>query len=761
MDVGKFEARPGVPLLQHLKKTSSLCEKWLAYASYKLKLPLSDIGKIMGLLHDIGKICPEFQKKLNGIKFDKYLSQHALLSSVIAYYAIKEHIKDIPWYLPLLVYIAIKRHHGYLRSIKEEFIFDMYDEALLNQQLQLIQKDIFDNFMKELNISISYEILVKKLKEFKEELRKIEDNWESTEKSFELYLLLNLIYSVMIDADRSEVIFGKGVDGYSGVISSEIVEKYKNKKYKKITNVMAEYRTKAYKEALYRFAKWQLCDKFMSLTLPTGMGKTLIVFKIALLMQEKIQNALQIPTRIIYALPFLSIIDQNFNILQEILENPTSDILIAHHHLVEANYKSPKDEHEVLASWFLIEGWCSKIIVTTFVQLFETLFSEKPSTLRKFHRIAPSIIILDEVQNFPPKYWRLFSEYAKYLSERLDIWWILVTATQPIIFHKTFEIVENPDRYFECVNRISVNILPEKYTFERLTDEVVKSWKRKKKIMVELNTIGAARKLYKMLKDRIKENKIEYLSSHIIPKERRKRIQSIKQRKDPFILITTQLIEAGVDLDFEETWRDIAPWDSMVQAAGRCNRNWSKDKGEVKIFQLYDTKGRKFASYIYDATLLDVTAKMIENIKQSSISESDFVSYTLPYFREIAKRVSQDASDTIMESIKKLDYSEIGNFSLIREEIYETTVFIEYDNEAKAIWRKFLQILQEKDVRIRKEMWLSIKNLFYAHLISVNENWVDLLERIGGVKYLPHSQLREYYDIKLGFKPKEEDIWIM
>lgn len=763
MDVSSLEARPGYSLIGHLTETAILCEKWLGFAGEKLSLPLSEIGRLIGLLHDFGKASPEFQKKLHGEKFNSSLSQHAFLSAFLSYYQVKRNFNSAPWYIPFFSYIVVKRHHGYLHDIREEFAFDDYDRELLEKQMEIIGENTFDTLGQYLGLNLSYKDVKTRLQDFKKELREIKDKWDRFQYDLNLYVILNLFYSVLIDADRSEVVFHREIESYPDIIPSKLVDNYKSSQFLPSRKSVYKIREEAYKDAIERLREWNQSKKILSLTLPTGMGKTLIALKVALHLQEEIQRSLSMPIRIIYALPFLSIIDQNFDVFKKVLGDPSSDILLSHHHLVESNYKTSKDEYEASESWFLIEGWNSKIIVTTFVQLFETLFSGRASSLRKFHRLFPSIIILDEIQNFSSKYWILFREFAQFLSDKLDIWWMMVTATQPAIFDRTFELIPNFKKYFEKINRISVNFLPDKIDIQRLANLVHKSWKNeRKKIMVEANTIGVARKLYEtILNLGVNSQELEYLSSHIIPKERRRRIKKIKKRKTPFILITTQLVEAGVDIDFDEVWRDIAPWDSVVQASGRCNRNGREKQGIVKLYELYNSKNRRFANWVYDATLLDVSKELIEKELLHSLQEPDFVMLTPSYFKELTRRVSQDKGIYLLENIGKMRYSEISNFSLIEKQPNKMDVFVEYDKEANKIWESFLEIIEEKEIEKRKSKWFSIKNIFSSYLISVKKEWLVFLEDVGGIKYLPFKLLADFYEKKRGFIPQKDktEIW--
>jgi len=193
----------------------------------------------------------------------------------------------------------------------------------------------------------------------------------------------------------------------------------------------------AYEEATNK--KIDLSRKIYSLNLPTGMGKTLIGLSFALKLKDKLKQN-DIMPRIVYALPFLSIIDQNSNIFEEVIKSngisADSKLLLRHHHLSDVYYKIDEDELEPDKAEILIEGWNSEIIITTFMQLFHTIITNKNRGIRKFHRLANSIIILDEVQSIPTRYWALMRKIFDVVTEMLNAHLIISTATEPFMFDR-------------------------------------------------------------------------------------------------------------------------------------------------------------------------------------------------------------------------------------------------------------------------------------------------------------------------------------
>ena len=282
----------------------------------------------------------------------------------------------------------------------------------------------------------------------------------------------------------------------------------------------------------------------------------------------------------------------------------------------------------------MVEGWNSEIIITTFVQLFHTLISYKNKTTRKFHRLAGSIIILDEVQSIPFKYWLLVNKLLKKICEEMNSYVVFVTATQPLIFAKD-EIIPLVDRkhYFETMDRVVIKPYIEKeQTIDEFSDFI--NIKENKSYLFIFNTIKSAKSFYDIIQSETNEE-ITFLTTHVTPFERLERIEKMRSGNIKYA-VTTQLVEAGVDIDFDVVYRDIAPIDSINQAAGRCNRNWiNKDeKGEVIIVSLKDEKGL-YADYIYDKVMIDITKKML--LTYEEISENEFLNIIEAYYKEMQK----------------------------------------------------------------------------------------------------------------------------
>ncbi len=482
--------------------------------------------------------------------------------------------------------------------------------------------------------------------------------------------------------------------------------------------------------------------------------------------------------RIIYSLPFTSIIDQSYNVFVEVLrqidgfEKSESEYLMKHHYLSEVFYKtgSIDKEKDVDESLALIESWESEIIVTTFIQLFHTLIGYKNRSLKKFHNIVNSIIILDEVQNIPIEYWKLVGEILAAITTYFNCRIILMTATKPLIFEEgTYkELVDDYDSYFNMVelNRVYLNIdsnCRQVSEFCNSLDDLSKN-----SYLFVLNTINSSLEFYTAIIDRIQELglafKVCYLSTNIIPRERKKRIEKIRKAINSgqkIVIVSTQLIEAGVDIDCNCVYRDMGPLDSIIQVAGRCNRNKKLEQSDMYLINLVDKDNRPFTG-IYDPVLLDVVRQILNG--KFRIPESEFLILINKFF-EVAKAKSREETK-LVNSIYELYYYDrshdtekrkpISEFELIKEDYFKLDVFIEVDDKAKEIWKVYGKIKLIKDPFERKKKFLAIKKYFYDFVISVPKTYEKQVsfDEKSGTGYISKTEIDHGigYDPEVGFK---------
>lgn len=760
-------SHPGILLEDHLIGVADLSDLFLSEKPSEIKERLDSICRIIALTHDIGKATRYFQDYLNADEKEKEKLKkneetwHSLFSSVCAYHLAKELFLSDEIY-PVLAFLAIRRHHGNLRDVRDDVVFDNSGAELLHKQLESIANEGFSVLCNRLYsaglpLLLNKPIISQWIEGFAGESRQIKKYFRNINNAVSNYITLNLIYSILLDADKSEVVVkDKNVFNRKKINSTEWVHTYKKQTIfpESPVNILRE---KAYQETLNHDI--DLNKKIYSLNLPTGLGKTLTSLSFALKLKEVIKSKNGVQPRIVYALPFLSIIDQNSEVFETVVKanniEPDTNILLKHHHLSEVFYKREDDEFESDEAKILIEGWNSEIIVTTFVQLFHTLITSKNRSVRKFHRLANSIIILDEIQSIPVKYWLLLKNMLSQISEMLNTYIIFVTATEPLIFERGETIpLLNRDKYFNVLDRVVMKpLLRDSMTITELSNYF--DLTDKKTYLFVFNTIAAAKEFYSIIKD--KEVSITYLSTHLIPKERLKRINEIKEKKYK-VVVATQLVEAGVDIDFDVVVRDIAPLDSINQAAGRCNRN-GINKGETYIVKLVSEDGRKYASYIYDAVLLDITEKIL-SIKDE-IHEGQFLDMIDHYYKETKEKKTQDISRNLLEAIIKLRYDSgddtlsISDFRLIDDDYLKVDVFIEVNEKAGGIWRKFIELRNIDDLFLRKKTFDAMKARFYQYVISIPRNTKNMPQIVGEIGYVKHPILNDYYDSETGFITKE------
>jgi len=553
---------------------------------------LREAAYIVGITHDMGKATRFFQEYIaeNDEKKKKSLkaretTHHGLLSAFFTYAAIKEYLSqkerkgELAEYLPIISFLAVKRHHGNLQNAMDEIKeIDTDKEKILKlaeEQIGSMEErkeeigELLPVLLAKKNIDIKIDIdntINYILNVAVNDIRRKEKSFMrglSERGNIYPYFIFQFLYSALLDADKTDA----GLDGINLdrlELSSGLVDDFRDAKgFSSSKSDINNLRNQIYDEAVERIKGWDLNDRILSLNVPTGTGKTLTALSVSLKLRERLEDVRKIKPRIIYALPFLSIIDQNYNVFEEVILRPSasqdSRLLLKHHHLADVKFKIEESEFDVDKSLLLLEGWNAEIIVTTFWQLFNTLFSNRNKQLRKFNKLANSIIILDEVQAVPHQYWPLIHDSLKLLTEKFNSYVVFMTATQPLIFDEAKgeikEIAQRKEEYFRSLNRIKLVPRIEKAMtldeFKALLETDL-SEKPDKDFLIVLNTIGSAQEVYRFIQGLPLENtNTVFLSTNIIPKVRLERIEGIRKSGDEprkrRVIVSTQLIEAGVD----------------------------------------------------------------------------------------------------------------------------------------------------------------------------------------------------------------------
>ncbi|MBX3363144.1 MAG: CRISPR-associated helicase Cas3' [Phycisphaeraceae bacterium] len=331
-------------------------------------------------------------------------------------------------------------------------------------------------------------------------------------------------------------------------------------------------------------AKATLSPGLFSLTAPTGSGKTFSSMAFALRHAE-----LHGLRRVIYALPFTSVTEQNAKAFREALRACGDNVVLEHHSAYVPQSDDGDDPREVRRR-MAVENWDAPVVVTTNVQLLESLFEAKASDCRKLHRIARSVIVLDEAQNLPVHLLKPTLAALEELATSYGTSIVLCSATMPAIswrdefpigLKEVREIVPEPEAMSQAMRRTQVQLVGP------LEDqEVANRMVAMNQVLTIVNTRRHAAALFALVRQQ--SHHALHLSALMCPAHRSDRVREIKRRlaaDEPCHVVSTQVVEAGVDIDFETVFRAMAGLDSIVQAAGRCNREGRRAGGQVLVFQ--------------------------------------------------------------------------------------------------------------------------------------------------------------------------------
>lgn len=727
--------------------------------------------ELVGLCHDFGKHTSFFQNTLNPIYSKKPEAYHSLLSALFCYYCIiKEKKKNLNAYDldALIAFSVVKSHHGAIRRIDENLSF--YKLQTLNEQNNDLNKN-FSSVKENLNslgLSRYFKDFLKK--DIKEIYDSVTLNWSyfkyEEEKKLEtyfyhMYLFSKLISSDKLDASNTKMQVIKSINyNKSKKYMTQIIENKKKKKTSRLNNI----RNEIYKNVIDTIRK-NSKNIIYSLTSPTGTGKTYTGYMAAKVIQSENKEF----KKIIYTLPYTSIIEQNYESIKDLIsgENDFKDFesnyLIKHHYLGDGRYKNKNEEISLGQQNLLIEDWQSGVVVTTFVQLFQTIIGVSNKMVKKFHSLDNSIIILDEIQAIDSDYYKLIEVVLKKLSELLNIKIIIMTATKPYLLNdESFELLKDSNKYFNRLNRTKLIINIEETTIDFLIKDFKKRYSIKKDYLIVCNTIRESLDVFEQINDFIKKNsepgnhKVKYLSGNIVPVDRKKviyEIEDIQERnKEKVILVSTTSVEAGVDLDFDEVYKDISPLDSIIQCAGRCNRNNRLEQGLVYVYNLIDKNGKRFSS-IYKN--IDLVYDFFENYK--AIEEKDYKQVIDDYFLKLDKYAGEGKGDSILKSMIELDFEadfykpKVSNFSLI--ENYESYVDVLICNN-KEIEDNIIRLeTLYRDKRNNYDKIKDIKRQLLKFIISLPERYTRNLEKLKIIDtaIIRYKDINEFYNNETGF----------
>ena len=371
-----------------------------------------------------------------------------------------------------------------------------------------------------------------------------------------------------------------------------------------------------------------------TVTLPTGMGKTMVATSWALKLRSALKNGNHFP-KIVIVLPYLSIIDQTVQEYRELLEDlGTPDVLLEMHSISDRVFDPEMDGN---SNDFFVDTWQSSFVITTFDQFLLALFGPRARHLMRYHNLYDALIVMDEVQTLPCKLWDSMNLLFQTMTHVGNARFLVMSATQPGFLTSATELVADPKNEFANFQRYQLILKHgNKQLLEDFTSSIIDrlSEFEDKRILITLNTRRSARYVRDVLEDE-DVSPLFFISADVTPKDRLASIQKIKEG-NPCTVVSTQCVEAGVDIDMDLVIRDFGPFDAIVQIAGRCNRNDKKPRCNVEIVSLVNEKGRDFAGMIYDEYSLQETHKVLN--KRETIREEEIYGLCSTYFAALGKR---------------------------------------------------------------------------------------------------------------------------
>ncbi len=669
------------------------------------------LAEISGLLHDVGKYTQEFADRLEGGK----RVDHATAGAQLAV--------DKWGRLGKLLAYGIAGHHAGLANGNDVG----KNRSTLEIRLSKTIPELDDIWQMEVPIpdKLSFPPM-KIIKHF---------------DGFQMAFLVRMLFSCLVDADYIDTeYFYCQLDGkkkrnnyYPALPQlqlalnsyiNELTKKSARKHPGEVNDIRREILEHSRKQAT-------LNHGLFSLTVPTGGGKTLTSMAFAL--DHAIQHQLR---RVIYVIPFTSIIEQNAKVFREAFQPLGDNIVLEHHSAFDEEKLNAK--HQTKDKLRLaMENWDAPVVVTTAVQFFESLFADRTSKCRKLHNITGSVIILDEAQMLPLKLLRPTMATIDELARNYQCTIVLCTATQPALLHPEFingfqnvrEIAPEPDSLYRSLDRVTVRHIGEQ-TDQQLV-EVINSTDQ---ILVIVNNRRHAHALSELISSHYSHF---HLTTLMCARHRSKILETIKERLSlgkSCQVISTSLIEAGVDISFPIVMRAETGLDSIAQAAGRCNREglYSKENSEVLIFSTPDWKA---------PPELDQYAASLRHVMRNHQGDLLAPEAIKAYFEDVYWRKGDELD---AKNLLKTHQDHLAHISFPFQDIasdyriiesYMQPIIISYDDNAK----KLIEQLCYAD------FVGSIARKLQQYIVQIPQRAFDELVKVGAITAIQPEQFGEQF----------------
>lgn len=637
-----------------------LCDVAKLAGEFAQEFGSRDWAHVAGVWHDLGKYTKEFQQRIKAVSgYDAHLEGQAGRvdhSTAGASYAVEQF--DV--HGRILAYLIAGHHAGL-----PDWNSGETGGGALNVRL-----DNKSHLARALSQAIPQKIL-----------EQTQPTSPPVGQADGFALWVRMLFSCLVDADflDTEAFMdeGKAADRAGYPTTRALLDRFDTYMGANFTTAVPSNVNRIRAEVLQQCReKANDAPGMFSLTVPTGGGKTLSGLAFALRHAVKHDKR-----RVIYVIPYTSIIEQTANIFRAIFP----DAVVEHHSNLDP-------DKETVKSRLATENWDAPIIVTTNVQFFESLFAAKTSRCRKLHNIVNSVVVLDEAQLLPPEFLQPILKVMNVLTRHFGVTFVLSTATQPALNSRsglgwTFkgldnvrEIISDPDALYRDLERVTVN-LPHDLHQTQTWDEMATCVQQHESVLAIVSSRADARELHRRL-----PKGTVHLSALMCGEHRSRVITEIKRRLkngEAVRVVSTQLVEAGVDVDFPVVYRALAGLDSIAQAAGRCNREGKLARGEVYVFV-----APKPAPVGHLRRAAETTVSLLFESHENPLRRELFQSY----FEQLYWKTSSKKGEEIEDLLKANGQGEVQfrtaaqRFQLIDESGYHSMI-VRYGDSAVLIGR--------------------------------------------------------------------------
>lgn len=610
--------------------------------------------------HDIAKLKNNFQIYIRGDKgVDK---NHSLLSAYLFLLNSSFEQKEA-----LFGFLAIASHHGNIENFFKLGEDNRYigKYATNSKELSFLDEVILN--AKSLDFYNKIEGDVSRLELLNKQYQRYIRSFKFR-NSFEYrdFIDFKKLYASLIYSDKYEAIFGVGKEPKKTVERLVLTNYIDNLPYHQKRDNFRKFVLNSFDNS----------HKLFTLTAPTGYGKTLTALEFALKFQKE---------KIIFALPFTSIIDQTEKVIADIFKKSDIDIFKLHH---KTTIDENIDEDRYSQVKFLMSSFSAEINITTLYQIIFALFGNTNRDNVKFNQFKNSVVIIDEAQAIPYAFRQDFIKLCEIISKQMNTVFIFMSATMPMMSDNFKEISDL--NYFKEQSRYILKWL----SLENGQDSLIEKIEEKAQIQHTLcvvNTIKKAQELYFKFKD---EFECYCLNGYMTDADKQRVIKKVakrlKQDKDKILLISTQSIEAGVDLDFEVGFREVAPISSIIQTAGRVNRHFGANQGRLYIFDNIC----EYSSLIY-GDLQQISQAIFEVLQNADVEESNIFEISKLYFEKIHKQLERFYIDKEIEKLAFFDINKKIEELMDGGEFKQLIIVEPYNG--------FIQEIQDELYRIRRE----------------------------------------------------------